>query len=421
MPPGPVSASPSFGGGTRAGLGRPPDAGARPLSTGRLTGITLYEPSELVLSARAGTPLAEVEARLAENGQMLPFEPMDHRSLFGTGGEPTIGAVAACNISGPRRLSAGAARDHLIGVRFVNGRGQPIAAGGRVMKNVTGLDLVKLSAGAFGTLGVLTEVTFKLLPRPQTESTLVFAGLADELALALMGRAMRTPFEVSAAAHLPAGVAGERAQTLLRLEGFADSVSYRWERLGAELAEFAQAEPFAGDTATTLWTDIANAAFLSDRGYGAVLRVHVAPSRAAALVREAGFADQTHWFDWAGGLIWAGLPEGSSLDWVRRAVRAAGGHCMLVRASPAEAIQRRCVRAALGAGHEADEGHQGCFRSERRAQFRPHVQGGVSHADKLWRRPAGGPSHAGVGENPAQLRPLRLLHRDLPDLSARRR
>ena len=219
------------GGGTR----RPaPDTGATLLSTAGLTGVTLYEPGALTLVVRAGTPLAEVEVTLAAEGQMLPFEPWDARALTARDGTPTIGGAVAVNASGPRRIQAGACRDSLIGVRFVDGSGAVIKNGGRVMKNVTGLDLVKLLAGSHGTLGVLSEVSFKVLPRPETTATVALDGLDVAQAVAAMTQAMATPYEVSAAAHVPAGL-GPDPVTLLRVEGFAGSVTHRSQGLARVL------------------------------------------------------------------------------------------------------------------------------------------------------------------------------------------
>lgn len=322
------------GGGTRAGLGRPVRADDG-LSTSALSGITIYEPAELVLSARAGTPLAEVEAALAAKGQMLPFEPMDHRTLYGSTGEPTIGAVAACNISGPRRVKAGAARDSLIGVRLVNGAGEAVKSGGRVMKNVTGLDLVKLVCGAHGTLGLLTEVTFKLLPRPERTGTLVLEGLSDADAIAAMAAALATPFEVSGAAHLP----GATPRTLLRIEHFAGSVDYRLEELRKQLARFGAARCVYDEEAENLWREVRDGAPLRGAADEAIWRVALPASRAASFVAElkaAGLARD--WFyDWGGGLVWlaTGLDAATS-GAVHKAAALARGHATLIRA-PAEA------------------------------------------------------------------------------------
>ena len=211
------------GGGTRAGLGRPVQA-SRTLSTAGLSGITLYEPGALTLVVKAGTPMAEVEAALAAEGQMLPFEPIDHRALLGAQGEPTIGGVVACGVSGPRRIQAGACRDAMLGVRFVNGRGEAVKSGGRVMKNVTGYDLVKLMCGSHGTLGVLSEISFKVLPKPEAEATLVREGLDAGAGVAALTAALSSPFGITGAAHLD-------ARSLVRIDGLAGSVAYRTEKL----------------------------------------------------------------------------------------------------------------------------------------------------------------------------------------------
>lgn len=321
------------GGNTRSGLGRPAQAETT-LSTAALTGITLHEPAELVISARAGTPLQEVERRLAEHGQYLPFEPMDHRTLFGTSGEPTIGAVAAGNISGPRRLAAGAARDHLIGVRLVNGRGEVIKSGGRVMKNVTGLDLVKLSCGAYGTLGLLTEVTFKVLPVPRHAATLVLDGLDDATALQALSSGLGAPFEVSGACHLPAGIGTPVARTCLRLEGLESSVAARALSLGARLVRFGAPSRLNGPVSSALWAEVRDCAFLAELPERAVWRVHVAAPRGAEVMAQLHGTRVRHYYDWGGGLIWISAPADASAVEIRAAAAASGGYATLVRAGP---------------------------------------------------------------------------------------
>jgi glycolate oxidase FAD binding subunit len=325
------------GGGTRAGLGRAAQVEAT-LSTKALTGITLYEAAELVISARAGTPLPEIEATLAARGQMLPFEPMDHRALLGAPGEPTIGGITACNISGPRRIQAAACRDHLIGVRLVNGRGEVVKSGGRVMKNVTGLDLVKLNCGAYGTLGLLTEVTYKVLPKPEIAGTLALFGLDDARAIEAMSRALGSPFEVSGAAHLPAGIGGgEKSRTLLRIENFASSVDYRLREIQKLLAPLGDGLRLIEEEADALWRDIRDCRFFAEPREHAVWRVSTAPVRAAALIsRLQRELDCTHFYDWGGGLIWLSVPEanGAGASVIRSALAASGGHATLVRGSP---------------------------------------------------------------------------------------
>jgi glycolate oxidase FAD binding subunit len=309
------------GGGTKAPIGRPVQAAAT-LDTGALTGITLYEPAEMVIAARAGTPLADIEAALAERKQMLPFEPADLRGLLGAGGEPTIGGVVAANLSGPRRIASGACRDALIGAKFVNGRGEEIVSGGRVMKNVTGYDLLKVQAGAWGTLGVLTEVTFKVSPAPAASGTLVLTGQGFAGAVAAMSAALGSPFEVSGAAYLP----GPR--TALRLEHVPESVAYRVGRLAEELSGFGEWRLLGREASLALWREVRDVAPLAG-GDETVWRVSVAPSKAPRVVEAAqGAGARLALADWGGGLLWLAGSDGRA---IRAALRATGGHATLVR------------------------------------------------------------------------------------------
>ena len=307
------------GGGTR-GFG--PSGPGQVLSVAGLSGVTLYEPGALTLVAAAGTPLAEVEAALATERQRLAFEVPDMRGLLGTDGISTLGGVVAANASGPRRLQAGACRDSLIGVRFVDGEGTVVKNGGRVMKNVTGYDLVKLMAGSHGTLGVLTEVSFKLLPVPGTAATLVLRGLDDARAVAAMSAAMSSPFEVTGAAHWP----GEG--TFLRIEGFAHSVDYRADRLARLLAGFGPAEREDAEATRTRWVAIRDVAPFHAVP-GDVWKLSVKPSEAAGIAATIGA--EAVLYDWGGGLIWARVAGGTDL---RARIGTIAGHATLVRAAP---------------------------------------------------------------------------------------
>lgn len=332
------------GGGTKLALGRPVQSAAA-LSVAKLTGITNYDPSELVMAARAGTPLSEIKAALAVNNQMLTFEPMDYRSLLGATGEPTIGGVFAGNISGPRRISAGAARDNLLGVRFVNGSGEIVKSGGRVMKNVTGLDLVKLLAGSWGTLGILSEVTFKVLPRPEAAVTIVVSGLNDAEAAEAMAAALAMSVEVSGAAHLPESVVHKFADgglkggpaTVLRLEGLKPSVDVRSERLVAEMSRRGTVSVLDGRPSSDLWREIRDVAPFADGTMKPVWRVSVAPSAGHQLVAALRLKTGVDaFYDWQGGLVWLRMEADPEADLLRQYIRAVGGgHATLIRADSA--------------------------------------------------------------------------------------
>jgi glycolate oxidase FAD binding subunit len=333
-----------FGGGSKRALGRPMQV-AQTVCLDRLAGIVSYEPAELVLTAHAGTPLVDIEAALAERGQMLAFEPADWRGLLGSDGAgATLGGVLACNMAGPRRIKSGAARDHFLGFTAVNGYGEAFKAGGKVVKNVTGYDLCKLMAGSYGTLAVLAEVTIKVLPRPDEAATLVVLGLDDAAAIAALADGLNAPHEVSAAAHLPQAVAARSgipalasagaAATALRLEGPASSVAFRMKAL-RELfaARGAMIELRDGDS-ERLWRAIgAVQPLLPDERI--VWRVSVPPaSGPAAMAAVARTTDGVGFYDWGGGLLWLAIASNGG-DGGAAAVRAAlggSGHATLIRA-----------------------------------------------------------------------------------------
>ena len=335
---------------TKRAIGRPSQTDLT-LDLSGLTGVTLYEPAELVLSARAGTPIAEIEALLDNNKQELAFEPMDFGPLLGgnaNGG--TLGGAIAANLSGPRRIKAGAARDHFLGVTAITGRGETIKSGGRVVKNVTGYDLCKLLAGSWGTLAAMTDVTIKVLPQAETEATVLVTGLADPRACAAMAAALGSSSDVSGAAHLPDHVASwfdglprTEASTVLRLEGFAPSVEHRKAALAKLMKSFGPVSLIEEKESRALWRSVRNVQpFAAEAARSRPLwRISVAPGQGHEIAAAITPAAQM-FYDWAGGLIWVAMPSAAEPDAaaIRGATAALGGHATLVRAPTA-------VRAAM--------------------------------------------------------------------------
>ncbi|MBI6630875.1 glycolate oxidase subunit GlcE [Pontibaca salina] len=342
------------GGGTRANIGQP--VAGQTLSTNALSGVDLYDPGALTLVVGAGTSIQDIEDTLAGEQQMLAFEPMDHRSLLGTNGAPTIGGVVAGNVSGPRRLQAGACRDALLGVRFVDGRGRQLKSGGRVMKNVTGLDLARLMCGAFGTLGVLSQVALKVLPRPERAATLVIDNLADAATVKVFCKALSTPFEVSGAASID-------GRAYLRLEGLDVQVGDRLTRLREYLDE--GGEVIDGDAHHALWRNIRDVRHFADTG-GSIWRVSVKPTDAPRLLttvqREL---DAKTSLDWGGGLVWIQVPQETS-ESAAGVIRSAigQGHATLIRAST-ELRQKTPV-------FQPESARLTKISTQLRAQFDPH-------------------------------------------------
>lgn len=338
-----------IGTGSRRGLGRPPGT-EHTLSLARLSGVSLYEPDELVMRAGPGTPMDRIHMQLDQHGQMLAFEPPDYGPLLGrAAGEGTIGGILAGNLAGPRRIKAGAARDHFLGVEAVSGRGELFKSGGRVVKNVTGYDLCKLIAGSWGTLGAMTEVTVKVLPAPEKTRTVLIASPDATPAVAAMNRALSSPHDVSAAAWLPAASAARSgvsyvagAQTALaavRVEGIGASVDARCAALREELMEFGEIEELHTHNSVALWREIRDVRLLDDgdaaTGAGVVWRISLPPKAAPRLLEDLQAAlDMDAFMDWGGGLIWArvtGMTDAGSYV-IRRMLAGCGGHATLIRA-----------------------------------------------------------------------------------------
>jgi glycolate oxidase FAD binding subunit len=320
------------------------------LDISALNAVSSYEPNELIITVQAGAPLADVQSLIDSKNQQFAFEPVDTAPLLGTANKATIGGMIAAGFAGPRRIKAGGARDHLLGAHGVSGFGDSFKAGGRVVKNVTGYDLCKLLAGSWGTLAVMTEVTLKVMPRPESECTLLLRGLDDLTANRTMTAALGSPFDVSGAAHVPnsvfrdgggLGALGPEREsvTLLRLEGISASVVHRAAALGRLLGPFGAAQILEGSASTAIWTSVRDVVpFAANGALGAwpVWRIVCPPASGGALgerlSRDTG-GDII--YDWGGGLIWAALPPkpDAQVGVVRQRVDAAGGHATLVRAT----------------------------------------------------------------------------------------
>jgi glycolate oxidase FAD binding subunit len=339
-----------MGRGTKREVGRPVQYGAV-LSTENLTGIQLYEPSELVLVALAGTPIAQIEQALTEHDQEMPFEPIDLGPVLGFGrGQGTVGGMVATNFSGSRRILSGSVRDHVLGVQAVNGSGETIRAGGRVMKNVTGYDLSRALSGSWGTLAVMTEVAIKVLPAPREVRTVLCFGLADPNGIEALCLAMGTPFEVSGTVHMHAGLAERLSDqeianagasvTAIRVENFPASARYRSSRLKQMLQAYAPALELDTLRSRAFWDEIRTLKMFQ-KSERPLWRISTVPTAAAKLVHNlARKIDVRVLYDWSGGLVWLETPPISDAGAVeiRRNLAEIGGHATLIRAeAPARA------------------------------------------------------------------------------------
>lgn len=336
-----------YGSGTKRTVGRPMQAAAQ-VSLRGMVGTVFYEPNELVMSARAGSTISEIEGQLAKSRQMLPFEPLDLGPLLGCeAGQGTIGGAFATGWSGPRRIHSGAARDHLLGARFVTGHGEQIRAGGRVMKNVTGYDVARGLAGSWGTLALMTELTFKVVPQPEATATLVIFGLPDEIAVEVLCKAMSTPYEITGAMHIQKGAASRlwqsqirgfgKAATAMRLEAPEKSITYRTEKLRHLFKAYGELHVVGSAGSLEFWQECR----MLTPMHGStrpLWRISTAPRLGPTVVAAISrYMDVEAVYDWSGGLVWIEVPpsaDAGATD-IRRVLALHGGHATLVRAETA--------------------------------------------------------------------------------------
>lgn len=329
--------------GSKRRYGRPVETAAL-LTMRNFRGLTMYEPAEMVVSVRAGTPVGVLEAELAKHNQQLAFEPIDPGPALGEAtGQHTIGGVIATNLSGARRVASGAARDHVLGIRGINGRGELFKGGGRVMKNVTGYDLCRMLAGSWGTLAVLTELTLKTAPRAEETRTLLLFGQPDEIGVEVLCAAMGTPYEVTGAIHLQAGFAGRlrssagrqgSAITALRIENFSPSIAYRAGKLRQIFSPYGAMEELAHKESLIFWDELRQLSFLQ-KSTEPVWRISTSPKMGPRVVQAiSGYMECRAAYDWSGGLVFIEVPasaDAGAAD-IRRVIATRGGHATLMRA-----------------------------------------------------------------------------------------
>ena len=333
-----------MGAGSRQAVGRPCEAAVN-VSTKTMRGVSLYEPGEMVLAARAGTPLVHIEAQLAAHGQMLGFEPVDIGPMVGReAGQATIGGVLATNLSGARRVACGAVRDHVVGLSAVSGRGEIFKSGGRVLKNTAGYNLSRGLAGSWGTLAAFAEIAFRVVPSPEETATLLFIGLPDEIGVEVLCAAMASPFEVTGTVHLQKklverlwheGVRATRQSvTALRIENFSRLVGYRKARLIDDLAAFGEIHELDHENSLAFWSELRQMSVMCGTD-APVWRISTSPQSGSRLVEAlSAYMDCNAYYDWSGGLIWLEVlatSDASAAD-IRRVVTAHGGHATLIRA-----------------------------------------------------------------------------------------